>query len=297
VVAAAAPVEAAVQPVLAAATDTVGTLTHDVVAAAAPVEAAVQPVLAAATDTVGTLTHDVVAAAAPVEAAVQPVLAAATDTVGTLTHDVVAVAAPVEAAVQPALTTVSDAAGTLSHDATIEPMTVIGTAPSDPASDLSRPANSGAGDTLANAAPVVQTTESPAITAVAPSDTASDVSHPADTLLALANATDAPIQLPVSPTTAPAQTGADLHLTVAGDAIALQDAPPPANALFNGNQYTQYGVALSSDGAGSAHDAVSSADAASAQHTSVSAVADVQHAPPPPDIADPAHTTDHHAIL
>jgi hypothetical protein len=80
--------------------------------------------------------------------------------------------------------------------------------------------------------------------------------------------------------------------------IALQNAPPPpANALFNGNEYTQYGVTLSSDVAASPQGAASSADAASAQHTSVSAVADVQHAPPPPDIVDPAHTTDHHAIL
>jgi hypothetical protein len=133
---------------------------------------------------------------------------------------------------------------------------------------------------------------------VAASDTASEVSHPADTLLALATATDAPIQLPVSPSAAPAQAAAEVHPTAAGDAIAFQDAPPqPANALYNGNQYTHYGVVLSSDGAGSAHDAVSSADAAATQHTSVSAVADVQHAPPPPDVVDPAQTTDHHAIL
>jgi hypothetical protein len=256
-------------------------------------------VLTTVSDAASTLSHDVAAATAPVGAAVQPVLTTVSDAANTPSHDVAAATAPVEAAVQPALTTVSDAASTPNHDATTEPITVTAAAPSDPTSDVSHPASSGASDAPADAATVVNTTESPSTTAVAPSDTASDVSHPADTLLALATATDAPIQFPVSPTTAPAQAAAEVHPTVAGDAIALQDAPPPpaANALFNGNQYTQYGVALSSDGAGSAHDAVSSADAASAQHTSVSAVADVQQAPPPPDIVDPAHTTDHHAIL
>ena len=39
--------------------DTVGTLTNDVAGVIAPVEAAVQPVLATVTDTVGTLTNDV----------------------------------------------------------------------------------------------------------------------------------------------------------------------------------------------------------------------------------------------
>ena len=92
--------------------------------------------------------------------------------------------------------------------------------------------------------------------------------------------------------------GNALANAVAADVIALQNAPPPpANALFNGNEYTQYGVTLSSDVAPSPQGASSSTDAASAQHTSVSAVADVQHAPPPPDTVDPAHITDHHAIL
>jgi hypothetical protein len=246
-----------------------GTPSHDVAAAAAPVEAVVQPVLATATDMVGTLSHDVAAAAAPVEAVVQPVLATATDTVGTPSHDVVAAAAPVEAVVQPALATATATVGTLSHDATTEPLTTTAAISNDLTSDVSHPASTGA-----------------------------SVSHPADTLLALATATDAPIQLPVSPPTASAQPVPDIQPTVAADVIALQNAPPPpANALFNGNEYTQYGVTLSSDVAASPQGAASSADAALAQHTSVSAVADVQHAPPPPDIVDPAHTTDHHAIL
>jgi len=270
VAAAAAPVEAVVQPVLATATDTVGTLNHDVAAAAAPAEAVVQPVLATATDTVGTLSHDVAAAAAPAEAVVQPVLATATDTMGTLSHDVAAAAAPAEAVVQPVLATATDTVGTLSHDAMTEPLTSTAAISNDLTSDVSHPDSTGA----------------------------SDVSHPADTLLALATATDAPIQLPVSPPTASAQPVPDIQPTVAADVIALQNAPPPpANALFNGNEYTQYGVTLSSDVAPSPQGASSSADAASAQHTSVSAVADVQHAPPPPDTVDPAHITDHHAIL
>jgi hypothetical protein len=270
VAAAAPPVEAVMQPMLATATDTVGTLSHDVAAAAAPVEAVVQPVLATATDTVGTLNHDVAAAAAPAEAVVQPVLATATDTMGTLSHDVAAAAAPAEAVVQPVLATATATVGTLSHDAMTEPLTSTAAISNDLTSDVSHPDSTGA----------------------------SDVSHPADTLLALATATDAPIQLPVSPPTASAQPVPDIQPTVAADVIALQNAPPPpANALFNGNEYTQYGVTLSSDVAPSPQGASSSADAASAQHTSVSAVADVQHAPPPPDTVDPAHITDHHAIL
>jgi hypothetical protein len=109
------PVEAVVQPVLTAETDTVGTL-NDVVGTIAPLEAAVQPVLTTVTDTVGTLTNDVVGTIAPVEAAVQPVLMAVTDTVGTLTNDVVGTIAPVEAAVQPLLTIVTDTVDTLTND-------------------------------------------------------------------------------------------------------------------------------------------------------------------------------------
>jgi hypothetical protein len=84
---------------------------------------------------------------------------------------------------------------------------------------------------------------------------------------------------------------------IAGDVIALKDAPPPpANALFTGNQYTDYGVTLSSDIAVSPQHAASPVDSASAQDTLVPVVADVQqHAPPP----DTTHPIDHlgHAIL
>jgi hypothetical protein len=148
----------------------------------------------------------------------------------------------------------------------------------------------------------------------------SDVSHPAvpdvstgqapgpaDTLLALATATDAPIEVPGSTTAAPANVATDVsnaaaavHPTaIAGDVIALNDAPPPpANALFTGTQYTDYGVTLSSDVAISPQHAVSPAGAA-AHDTSVPVVADAQqHAPPPPpDIVDTTHAIDHHAIL
>jgi hypothetical protein len=128
---------------------------------------------------------------------------------------------------------------------------------------------------------------------------------PADTLLALATATDAPIEVPGSATAAPANVVTGVSngaaavdpTAIAGDVIALNDAPPPpANALFTGNQYTDYGVTLSSDIAVSPQHAASPADAASAQDTLVPVVADVQqHAPPP----DTTHPIDHlgHAIL
>lgn len=88
---------------------------------------------------------------------------------------------------------------------------------------------------------------------------------------------------------------------VAGDVIALNDAPPPpADSLFNGTQYTDYGVTLSSDIAPS-QTAVSQADAASAQDVSAPVAVDVQKpAPPPPDIVDNTpidHVGTHDAIL
>jgi hypothetical protein len=77
--------------------------------------------------------------------------------------------------------------------------------------------------------------------------------------------------------------------------IALNDAQlPPANPLFTGTQYTDYGVTLSSEIAIPSQHAVSPADTASAQDTLVAVVADVQqHAPPPPDIVDTTHPMDH----
>jgi hypothetical protein len=126
---------------------------------------------------------------------------------------------------------------------------------------------------------------------------------PADTLLALATATDAPIEVPGSATAAPANVvphvsnaaAAVEPTAIAGDVIALKDAPPPSeNALFTGTQYTDYGVALSSDIAVPQQHAVSSADAAPALDTLAPVAADVQqHAPPPPDIVDTTHPIDH----
>src|SRR2546430_1966765 len=193
---------------------------------------------------------------------------------------------------------------------------------SHPTSDVSHPADTGnaASHAPANAAPVVDTTEPMLASAgVSHSNPVTDLLQPAvpdtstgqapgpsDTLLALATATNAPLEVPGSATAAPAVTdvsnvaGAVHPTAIAGDVIALNDAPsPPANALFTGTQYTDYGVTLSSDVAVSPQHAVSPAGAASAHDTSVPVVADVQqHAPPPPaDIVDTTHSTDHHAIL
>jgi hypothetical protein len=216
-----------------------------------------------------TLTKAVTTHAAPGEAATQPAPTTVGDGPDTLTKDVTTHAAPGEAATQPAPTTVGDNADTVTKDV--------------------------------HAAPNVDASEPVSTTVAAPGEPSTDVSHPAETLLALATATDAPIQVPEPATTSPANTVAQVHpIDVTGDVIDLNDAPaPPANTLFTGTQYTQYGITLSSEATGSAHDPVSSPDATSAQHTSAPAVADVQqHAPPSPDVVDP-HSTDHlaHAIL
>jgi hypothetical protein len=208
---------------------------------------------------------------------------------------------------------------------TTEPvLATTAAAVSQPTSDVSHPADTGnvASHAPANAAPVVDTTELVLTSAgVSHSNTVTDLLQPAvpdtstgqapgpaDTLLALATATNAPIEVPGSVTAAPAKVVTDVsnaagavHPTaIAGDVIALNDAPsPPANTLFTGTQYTDYGVTLTSDVAVSPQHAVSPADAASAHDTSVPVVADVQqHAPPPPpDIVDTTHSTDHHTIL
>jgi hypothetical protein len=293
VAAATAPVEAVVQPVTATADDAVSTLSHDVAAATAPVEAAVQPVLATADDAVSTLSHDVAAATAPVEAivqpvlatapveaAVQPVLATADDAVSTFSHDVAAATAPVEAAVQPVLATAGDAVSTLSHDVAAT------TAPSDPAADLLHAAtgNTSASDTSAG-----------------------NVSGPGDTLLAAATATHTPIEVPESATTAPTTVGAGAppasaapdQIATASDVIAFPDAPPPANPLYSGTQYTQYAVALSSDTTSPSQSAASPVDSTAAHDSSAPVVADVPHqtqqqAPPPPDIVDTIHQSTAH---
>jgi hypothetical protein len=123
------------------------------------------------------------------------------------------------------------------------------------------------------------------------------VSYQADTLLALATAPDPPIQVPESATATPHHSAAPIYSNVSGDVLALNDTPPsPADTLFTGTQYTQYGIALSSDATASPQPAYSPADATSAQHTSAPAAADFQQQP---DIVDPIHSTDHlaHAIL
>jgi hypothetical protein len=256
---------------------------------------------------VGTLTHDVAGTLAPVEAAaVQPVIATASDAVGTLSHEVAGPIAPVESAGQPVLATATNTVGTPTHD-------------------VSHPADTGnvAAGALASVAPVVDTTEPVLASAgVSHSNLTTDLLHPAvadtsagqaagpaDTLLALATATDAPIELPGAATAAPANVvagasnaAATVHPTaIAGDVIALNDAPaPPAHALFTGTQYTDYGVTLSSDIAVPPQHAVSPADTTSAHDTLVPVVADAQkHAPPPPDIVDTTHPIDHlgHAML
>jgi hypothetical protein len=264
-------------------------------------------VLTTVTDTMGTLTHDVAGTLAPVEAAVPPVLTTVTDTVGTLTHDVVGTLAPVEAAaVQPVLTHVTDTVSAPTHDG-LHPAT-----------------GNVAADALASAAPVVNITEPVlASTGVSHSNPTTDLLHPAvadtsagqaagpaDTLLALATATHAPIEVPGSAAAAPANAAtngsnaaAAVHPSaIAGDVIALNDAsPPPAHALFTGSQYTDYGVALSSGvSVPPPQHAVSPADTTSAHDTLVPVVADAQkHAPPPPDIVDTTHPIDHlgHAML
>jgi hypothetical protein len=202
-----------------------------------------------------------------------------------------------------------DTLGSLTNDATATAAPVVDT-------------GNVASDALASAAPVVDTIEPVlAPTAAAPSDpttgasdsTAPDTSgdsqasDPADTLLALATAADAPIEVPASATAAPANVVTDVSddavdpAPVAGDVIALNDAPPPpANALHTGNQYTDYGVTLSSDIVVPPQDDVSPTDAASAHDTSAPAVADVQEQPPPPpDVVDTNNPVDHlgHAIL
>jgi hypothetical protein len=185
---------------------------------------------------------------------------------------------------------------------------------------------SAGSDTVASVAPVADITASlHARESGSPSDPAADLLHaatgdtntsdtsignvsgPADTLLAAATATHTPIEVPESAAAAPTNAGtgapsasaAPGQIATAGDVIALPDAPPPANALYSGTQYTQYGVALSSDTAGSSQPAASPPDATAAHDSSAPVVADVQHqtqqqGPPPPDIVDTSHQSTAH---
>jgi hypothetical protein len=241
---------------------------------------------AAAPDTTSGWTDHAVASAAPVVETADPLLAALTGAASQSTTW--------------SQTAASDSAGapTLGSSAPAldvsEPTPATG---SGATGDVAQPGNV-ASDTLANAASVIDTAEPVLASAgVSFSNPATDLLQPAvpdtstgqapgsaDTLLARATATDAPIAVSGSATAA-----------IAGDVIALNDAQlPPANPLFTGTQYTDYGVALSSEIAASPQHAVSQADAASAQDTLVAVVADVQqHAPPPPDIVDTTHPIDH----
>jgi len=235
--------------------------------------------------TVGTLSNsssnnDVDNTIAPVEAAVQPVLASVTETAGTLTDDVGAnTIAPVTGDVAQSVSAVSDAlADAAPVVETTEPvLTTTAATLSDPTSDVSNPADTGTvvSDALADAAPVVETTEPVLTTTPATlSDPSSDVSNPADTGTVASDAL---------PDAAPV-------VEAAADVIVLKDEPPPSeNALHTGTEYTDYGVNLSSDIAVPPQDTGSSADAGSGPDT----------APPPPEIVDPHHPTDHpeHAIL
>jgi hypothetical protein len=189
---------------------------------------------------------------------VQPVLATATEPVGTLSNEVAGPSAPAETSVQPVLTTATDPASTLSND-----------------TDLVQPSVP---------------------------DTSTDQA-PAETLLALATATDPPIEVPESATMAPTNVvtdasnsaGAADPTSAAGDVIALNDAPPPpTNALFTETQYTDYGVTLSSEIAVPPQEAVSADEDASAQDILVPVATDVQQpAPPAPEMVDTTSSIDH----
>jgi hypothetical protein len=310
----------------AAAPDTTGGLTDHAVACAAPVVDTADPLLASATgaasqsttlsqtaasDSAGAHT---LGSSAPALDVAEPALATASGATGDVAQpgnvasDALANAAPVVETTEPVLTTTAAA---LSH----------------PTSDVSHPADTGnlASDALPSAAPIVDTTEpvlarageslsnpgTDLLQPAVPNISTGQAPGPADTLLALATATHAPIEVPGSATatlannsvTDVSNAAAAVHpIAIAGDVIALHDAPlPPANALFTGTQYTDYGVTLNSDIAVTPQHAGSPADAASAHDTSsVPVVADVQqHALPPPDIVDTTHPTDHlgHAIL
>jgi hypothetical protein len=251
------------------------------------------------------LPHDVAGTSTLVETAVPPVLTTAGDTVGTLPHDVAGTSTLVETVVQPVLATVTDIVSASTHDVLYPADTgkVSETlASAVPVGDLNEPVLASAG--LSHSNPTTDLLQ-PAV-----ADTSAGLAAgPADTLLAFATATNAPIEVPESATAAPANAvtngsnaAAAVHpSTIAGDVIALNDAPPPpAPALYTGTQYTDYGVTLSSGNAVPAQHATSPADAGSTHDTSVPVIADVpQHSAPPSELVDTTHPIDHlgHAIL
>jgi hypothetical protein len=209
----------------------------------------------------------------------------------------------------------SDGAGAPTLESSAPALDVAGTAPGSGATaDLTQPDNM-ATDALASAAPVVDTEPVLASAGVSLSNPSADplppdledtspvqTSGPADTLLALATATDAPIEAPAFATAAQASLEADAPdaatagdaSPITGDVIALNDAPPPSeNSLFSGTQYTEYGVTLTSDIVVPQQPIVAPTDTSTAQDALVPVVGDVQqHAPSPTD-TDTIPSIDH----
>jgi hypothetical protein len=222
---------------------------------------------------------------------------------GTLTHDVVGTMATAETDVQPVLANATDSLSVPIHDVphSADSGNVAGDALGNPV-DITEPVLGSIAQSHSNAA----TDSLQPVVADAGSDHSAGV---AETLLALATATDAPILISGSAavgssnavTSGSNATAVGHSSAIAGDVIALNDAStPPENALFSGSQYTNYGVALSSDIAVPSQHAGLPADSVSAHDALVPAAADVEkQAPPPPDIVDTTHPIDHlgHAML
>jgi hypothetical protein len=258
---------------------------------------------ASAPETTSSLTNHAVASVAPVVDTADPLLAAMTTQPTTSSH--------------PA----SDGAAAHTPESSVSAANISETAPAagnTAAGDVAQTGNVTA-DALPHAAaiddaPVANAVEPvPAGLGISASNPQSNLlpldmgdsgsghaSEPAATLLALATG-DAPIEVPAA-AVASANTTADTPnaptaadaTAITGDVIALNDAPhAPANALFTGTQYTDYGVTLSSDIVVPQQPAASSVDTTSTHDTLVQVVGDVQqHAPSTPDV-DPTHSIDH----
>jgi hypothetical protein len=222
--------------VLTTVSDTVGTMTHDVAGAVAPVEAAVQPVLATATDSASTLSHDVMGAIAPAETAVQPGLATATDSASTLSHDVSHAADIVNVA--------GDASAGPVIDTTEPVLASAGVSHSNPATDLSHPAvpdisvgqAPGPADTLlALATSTDAPIEVPGSATAAPANVATGASHAAAAVDPSTITGDVIALHDAPPPPAPAlYTGTqytDYGVTLSsGNAVPAQHATSPADA-------------------------------------------------------------------
>jgi hypothetical protein len=257
----------------------------------------------AAPDTTSDSTDHAVASAAPVVVMADPLVAA--------------MAGAASQSTTSSQTAASDSAGPHTFGSSAPALHIAEPAPATgngTTADMAQPGNV-ASDAFANVESVADATESVLASAgVSLSNHAIDLLQPAvpdtgeapgpaETLLALATAADAPIEVSGSATAA-ANIVTDISNAaaavdaIAGDVIALNDVQlPPVNPLFTGTHYTDYGVTLSSEIAVPPQHAVSAADAASAQDTLVPVIADVQqHAPPPPDIVDTTHLIDHLGI-